>query len=58
MGHPTIAAAAAAVDAGALDPAFAAGVLHEENQRIRFEHPLLAEAAYRAAAAVAPPRGA
>jgi DNA-binding CsgD family transcriptional regulator len=47
MGHPTTAAAAAAVDAGALDPAFAAGVLVEQADSIHFEHPLLAEAAYR-----------
>jgi tetratricopeptide (TPR) repeat protein len=48
MGHPTVAAAGAAVDAGALDPAFAAGVVHENNQTIHFDHPLLATAAYRA----------
>jgi DNA-binding CsgD family transcriptional regulator len=47
MGHPTIAAAAAAVDAGTLDTAFAAGVVHEQRDRIHFDHPLLAEAAYR-----------
>jgi DNA-binding CsgD family transcriptional regulator len=47
MGHPTVAAASAAVDAGTLDEAFAAGVLYEQRDRIQFEHPLLAEAAYR-----------
>jgi len=47
MGHPTIAAVQAAGDAGALDPAFAEGVVSEQRERIRFEHPLLAEAAYR-----------
>jgi DNA-binding CsgD family transcriptional regulator len=47
MGTPTLALASAAFDAGALDPAFAAGVLHEEGDAIRFDHPLLAEAAYR-----------
>jgi DNA-binding CsgD family transcriptional regulator len=47
MGNPTFTAAAAAVDAGALDAAFVAGVLHEERDAIRFDHPLLAEAAYR-----------
>ena len=47
MGHPTIAAVSTAVDAGALDAAFAAGVLREQRDRVHFEHPLLAEAAYR-----------
>jgi DNA-binding CsgD family transcriptional regulator len=47
MGQPTIPAAAAALDPGALDEAFGAGVVHEEGETIRFEHPLLAEAAYR-----------
>jgi DNA-binding CsgD family transcriptional regulator len=47
MGNPTFTSAEAAVDAGALDEAFAAGVLHEERDAIRFDHPLLAEAAYR-----------
>jgi DNA-binding CsgD family transcriptional regulator len=47
MGHPTIAAATEAVDAGVLDAAFAAGVLREQRERIHFEHPLLSEAAYR-----------
>jgi DNA-binding CsgD family transcriptional regulator len=47
MGQPTIPAATAALDPGALDEAFAAGVVHEEGETIRFEHPLLAEAAYR-----------
>jgi DNA-binding CsgD family transcriptional regulator len=47
MGHPTIAAATAVVDPGALDAAFVAEVVHEEAETIRFDHPLLAEAAYR-----------
>jgi DNA-binding CsgD family transcriptional regulator len=47
MAHPTIAGLRAALDPGALDDAFAAGVVHEEGETIRFEHPLLAEAAYR-----------
>lgn len=48
MGQPTIAAVSAAGDSGALDPAFAEGVVSEQRERIRFDHPLLAEAAYRA----------
>ena len=36
-----------ALDAESLDDAFAAGIVHEERDTIRFEHPLLAEAAYR-----------
>jgi DNA-binding CsgD family transcriptional regulator len=47
MGEPTIAAVRHALDDGALDAAFAAGILHEEGESVRFEHPLLAEAAYR-----------
>jgi DNA-binding CsgD family transcriptional regulator len=47
MSRPTLVSASAAVDAGALDPAFAAGILREERSTIRFDHPLLAEAAYR-----------
>jgi len=47
MGRPTPASASAAVEAGALDPAFAAGVLREDRNTVRFDHPLLAEAAYR-----------
>jgi DNA-binding CsgD family transcriptional regulator len=47
MGHPTIASSAAAVDLDALDAAFAAGVVREERGTVRFDHPLLAEAAYR-----------
>ena len=47
MGHPTIAAASEALDPGVLDPAFAADVLHEEGDKVRFDHPLLAETAYR-----------
>jgi DNA-binding CsgD family transcriptional regulator len=48
MGQPTVSSVAEALDPGVLDPAFDAGVLHEEGQAIRFDHPLLAEAAYRA----------
>jgi DNA-binding CsgD family transcriptional regulator len=48
MGAPTLALASAAFEAGVLDPAFAAGVLNEDGDAIRFDHPLLAEAAYRA----------
>jgi tetratricopeptide (TPR) repeat protein len=47
MGAPTIAAATAVVDSGALDAAFRADLVHEEGETIRFDHPLLAEAAYR-----------
>jgi DNA-binding CsgD family transcriptional regulator len=47
MGHPTIMSAAETVDPGVLDPAFEAGILHEAGDAIRFDHPLLAEAAYR-----------
>ena len=47
MGHPTVAAVDRAVDVGVLDAAFAEGVLDEDRDRLRFEHPLLAEAAYR-----------
>ena len=47
MGEPTIASVLAALDDGALDGAFAAGILHEEGETVRFEHPLLAEVAYR-----------
>ncbi|MET0615821.1 MAG: AAA family ATPase, partial [Thermoleophilaceae bacterium] len=47
MGRPTIAAATAVVDAGALDAAFTAEAVHEDGDKIRFDHPLLAEAAYR-----------
>jgi DNA-binding CsgD family transcriptional regulator len=47
MGNPAISAVAEALDRGALDAAFAAGVLYEHGEAIRFEHPLLAEAAYR-----------
>jgi len=47
MGHPTIAAATAVVDPAALDAAFTAEAVHEEGETIRFDHPLLAEAAYR-----------
>jgi DNA-binding CsgD family transcriptional regulator len=46
LGQPTIAAVAAAVDEADLDPAFAAGVLREEHAVVRFDHPLLAAAAY------------
>ena len=47
MGQPPVATVARAVDLGVLDAAFAAGVLEEHGDRLRFEHPLLAEAAYR-----------
>jgi DNA-binding CsgD family transcriptional regulator len=47
MGRPTLETAEPVVEAGALEPAFAAGVLHEEHGAIRFDHPLLADAAYR-----------
>ena len=47
MGRPTIAAATGVVDAGALDAAFTAEAVHEDGETIRFDHPLLAEAAYR-----------
>jgi len=44
LGEPTL----ALVDLGLLEPAFAAGVLVLEGERVRFEHPLLAAAAYSA----------
>jgi DNA-binding CsgD family transcriptional regulator len=47
MGGATLASAARVVDAQALDPAFTAEILREEGDAVRFEHPLLAEAAYR-----------
>jgi DNA-binding CsgD family transcriptional regulator len=47
MSRPTLTAAAAIIDAHTLDAAFDAGVLHEDGDAIRFDHPLLAEAAYR-----------
>ncbi|HMJ94545.1 MAG TPA: AAA family ATPase, partial [Thermoleophilaceae bacterium] len=47
MGQPTVAAASAVVDPGALDVAFTADVVREDGETIRFDHPLLAEAAYR-----------
>jgi DNA-binding CsgD family transcriptional regulator len=47
MGRPRLAAADPVVDPVALDAAFAAGVIHDESGAIRFDHPLLAEAAYR-----------
>jgi DNA-binding CsgD family transcriptional regulator/tetratricopeptide (TPR) repeat protein len=53
MGAPTTAAATAVVDPASLDPAFRADVVHEEGETIRFDHPLLAEAAYRM---LTPPR--
>jgi len=46
LGQPTIAAVAGAVDEADLDPAFAAGVLREDHAVVRFDHPLLAAAAY------------
>jgi DNA-binding CsgD family transcriptional regulator len=47
MGHPTVSTVAEWLDPRLLDPAFASGVLCEEGESIRFDHPLLAEAAYR-----------
>jgi DNA-binding CsgD family transcriptional regulator len=47
MGHPTLAAATEVVEPGALDAAFTAEVIHEEAAGIHFDHPLLAETAYR-----------
>jgi DNA-binding CsgD family transcriptional regulator len=47
MGHPTFASTSAVLDPGALDPAFDAEILRERGDAIRFDHPLLAEAAYR-----------
>jgi DNA-binding CsgD family transcriptional regulator len=47
MGHPTVASVSAVLDPGTLDAAFEAGVLDEQGDAIRFDHPLLAEAAYR-----------
>jgi DNA-binding CsgD family transcriptional regulator len=47
MGHPTVASVSALLDPGVLDAAFEAGVLYEQGDSVRFEHPLLAEAAYR-----------
>jgi DNA-binding CsgD family transcriptional regulator len=47
MSRPTLTSAATAVDGGALDAAFSSGVLYEDRDAIRFDHPLLAEAAYR-----------
>ena len=40
-------ATSAAPDGGALDAAVAAGLIVEDGQQVRFDHPLLAEAAYR-----------
>jgi DNA-binding CsgD family transcriptional regulator len=47
MGDPSMAVVAQAVDYGQLDAAFAAGIVEEHGRAIRFEHPLLAEVAYR-----------
>jgi DNA-binding CsgD family transcriptional regulator len=47
MAQPTSSAVAEALDPRVLDAAFVAGVLHESGDKIRFEHPLLAETAYR-----------
>jgi DNA-binding CsgD family transcriptional regulator len=47
MGRATTATAARVVDPSALDPAFTAEVVRADGDAIRFEHPLLAEAAYR-----------
>jgi len=44
LGEPTL----EYVDDRALEPAFAAGVLVLDGERVRFEHPLLAAAAYAA----------
>ena len=46
LGQPTIAMMAGAVDEADLDPAFTAGVLREDKAMVRFDHPLLAAAAY------------
>ena len=37
-------------DASVLDPAFVAGVLHEDDEGVRFTHPLLAASAYHSLA--------
>jgi DNA-binding CsgD family transcriptional regulator len=47
MGAATLDGAARVVDVRALDPAFAAEILREDGGAVRFEHPLLAETAYR-----------
>jgi DNA-binding CsgD family transcriptional regulator len=47
MGRATVATAATAVDPGALDAAFGADVVREDGDTIRFDHPLLADTAYR-----------
>jgi DNA-binding CsgD family transcriptional regulator len=47
MGRPSLDTAELVLHDGALEPAFAAGVLHEDGGAIRFDHPLLADAAYR-----------
>jgi DNA-binding CsgD family transcriptional regulator len=47
MAQPTSSAVAKALDPRVLDAAFLAGVLHENGDTVRFEHPLLAETAYR-----------
>jgi DNA-binding CsgD family transcriptional regulator len=48
LARPSIELATALTGGGSLDPAFAAGVLVEEQGAIGFAHPLLASAAYRA----------
>jgi DNA-binding CsgD family transcriptional regulator len=47
MAQPTAASVSALLDPGSIDPAFDAGILREQGDIIRFDHPLLAEAAYR-----------
>jgi hypothetical protein len=49
LGEPTL----ESLEIDALEPAFAAGVLVLDGERIRFDHPLLAAAAY---SALTPPR--
>ena len=48
LARPTPALVARAVSAGTLEPAFAAQVLVQDGDRIRFSHPLLAAAVYDA----------
>jgi DNA-binding CsgD family transcriptional regulator len=47
MGRATIASAVSVVDPEALNAAFVAEVIREDGDAVRFEHPLLAETAYR-----------
>jgi DNA-binding CsgD family transcriptional regulator len=46
LARPTVGLVARAVSAATLEPAFAAQVLVQDGDRIRFSHPLLAAAAY------------